>query len=208
VTDEVTAAPRDLVPGRTARRHIIAASIAVVVAAVGVLWIVGRLPGAPMRVGPLEGTNFEELRVPMRPGDTGMLWGSLVLHNSTRDDIVLDQVTLADNPQKIKPSAGPYIWDETRVALLNTGAVSGYQMPLPSSWKLPVKHPAEGFTVAPQDEDGSIEVLYEFPVPEKTTTVKGITVRYRTAGITYRKTFDVTLTICAPADPKPCNLWE
>jgi hypothetical protein len=205
VTDEIIGAPRDHAPGRTARRRIISVAIAVAVATAGGLWIVGRLPGAPMRAGPLEGTNFEELRARLRPGDTGMLWGSLVLHNSTNNDIVLQQVTLADNPQKIKPSAGPYVWDETRVALLNTGAVSGYQMPLPSTWKLPVKHRVEGFIVPPQDEDGSVEVLYEFPVPDKVTTIKGITVRYRTAGIVYRKTFDVALTMCTPADPEPCN---
>lgn len=53
--------------------------------------------------------------------------------------------------------------------------------------------------------DGSVEVLYEFPVPEKTSTITGITVRYHSAGIAYRKTFGVTITICAPADPRPCN---
>ncbi|GAA2469196.1 hypothetical protein [Winogradskya humida] len=205
MTEKVIGASRDQVRGRTGRRRVIGASIAVLVAAVAVLWIVGRLPGAPMRAGPLEGTNFENLRARIRPGDTGMLWGSLVLHNPTRDDIVLDKVSLADNPQKIKPSAGPYIWDETRVALLDTGAVSGYQMPLPSTWKLPVKHPVEGFTIPPQDDDGSVEVLYEFPAPETATTVKGISVRYRTAGMIYRKTFDVTLTMCAVADPEPCD---
>ncbi|MET8147718.1 hypothetical protein ACIBSW_28760 [Actinoplanes sp. NPDC049668] len=186
-------------------RRIVGASIAVVIAAVGGLWILGRLPGAPMRAGPLEGTDFEELWAPLRPADTGLLWGSLVLHNPTGHDIVLETVTLADNPGRIAPSAGPYIWDETRVALLDTGSVSAYQLPLPNTWKLPRKHPVKGFTVPPHDEDGSVEVLYELPVPDRPTTIDGIAVRYRTSGITYRRTFDVTITVCPPADTRPCD---
>lgn len=135
-----------------------------------------------------------------------MLWGSLVLHNSTEDDIVVEQVTLDDNPMKIRPSAGPYIWDESRIALLDTGSVSGYQLPLPSAWKLPVRRTVECFVIRPQREDDSVEVLYEFRVPDETTTIKGINVRYHTAGIVYRKTFDVAITICPPTDFDPCHL--
>lgn len=63
-----------------------------------------------------------------------------MLHNATKDDIVLDEVTLADNPQKIRPMGDPYIWDQARVGLLGSGAVSGYPVPLPSTWKLPRQH--------------------------------------------------------------------
>lgn len=205
MTDQVAVAPRGPAPGRTRRRILAAGAVVAVVVAAG-LWIIGRLPGAPMREGPLEGNTAEVIRVPTETIHTGLLWGTLVLHNGTSKDIVLEQITLADKPQKLIPSAGPYIWDEGRVALINGGAISAYTLPLPSKFTIPPRHRVEGFTIAPQAEDGSVEVVYEFPLPDTAVTVKGITVRYRTAGIVYRKTYDVTLTICAPSDPKPCNL--
>ncbi|WP_305783582.1 hypothetical protein [Symbioplanes lichenis] len=86
-----------------------------------------------------------------------------------------------------------------------SGAVSGYQLPLPTDWRLPVRHRVAGYTIRPQSEDSSVEVLYEFPVPGATSRIEGITVRYRAGGIAYRKTFDVAITICAPAGPRPCG---
>jgi len=201
----------DLSPGcRVARRvagrpRIVAALIAVVVLSAGVLLVLGRLPGAPMRDGPLEGTRFEELRATLRSGDTGLLWGSLVLHNPTAKDVVLDEVGLAGNPQGLKPSAGPYLWDMTRVELLDTGAVSGYALPLPSSWRLPRPIPVSGYVLPPGGEDDSVEVLYEFPVPQRTSVLTGMTVGYHTGGIAYRKTYDVTLTVCPPDDHRSCR---
>ncbi|UQU65128.1 hypothetical protein COUCH_01885 [Couchioplanes caeruleus] len=189
---------------RRTRRLLIVAAAVVVAAVVAGLWVVGRLPGVPLRDGPLEGTNYEELWQKTKPTDTGMLWGSLVLHNSTKSDIVLVDVALAD-PDGIVPSAGPYIWGEDRVAMIGSAAVSGYKFPLPAEWKIPPKHAVAGYRIRPQAESDSVEVLYELPVPRRTSTIRGIAVRYRTAGITYRRTFDVILTICAPTEPERCD---
>ena len=204
MTDHLASAPRNHVPGRARRLIVGAAAAAATLVLVG-LWIFGRLPGAPVRSGPLEGTNFEDLRIPLRPADTGVLWGSLVLHNSTKSDITLENVSFARNPANIDPIGSPYVWDETRVALLDTGAVSGYQLPLPSTWHLPQKHAVSGYRIPPQKEDGSVEIVYELPVPTATSTVDGITVRYRAGGIIYRKTFGVSITVCPPGESARCH---
>jgi hypothetical protein len=209
VTKHVISEPRDGVSGLAPRRSrwsLIAAAIVILLILAGTsLWILGRLPGTPMRAGPLEGTDFEELRAPTKQTYTGLLWGSLLLHNSTDTDIILEKAYIAGNPQQVTPTASPYIWDETRVELLNTGAISGHELPLPSTWKLPTRHPLNGYRIPPQNEETSIEVLFELPIPDRTTILKGITIEYQTGGIRFRKTFDVNLTICAPADPAPCN---
>ena len=91
--------------------------------------------------------------------------------------------------------------------MLGTGAVSGQHLPLPRDWKIPVRHPVGGYRLPPQEEDASVEVLFELPVPDRTVTIEGLTVRYETAGRAYRKTFPVTITVCAPADPGPCDTF-
>ncbi|GAA0572569.1 hypothetical protein GCM10010172_66400 [Paractinoplanes ferrugineus] len=183
-----------------------AAVLACALAAAGVLWLTGRgSSSAPLRAGPLEGTNFEELRARTEPSQSGLLWGSLVLHNPTKNDIVLHEVTLAGNPQSLEPTTAPYLWGPDRVALLGTGAVSGYALPLPAAWKIPPRHEVTNYRIAPQTEEESVEVVFEFPVPTHTSELHGITVRYRMNGLAYRKTFDVNLTICAPEDPSPCR---
>ncbi|MFG1995775.1 hypothetical protein ACGFJ7_37970 [Actinoplanes sp. NPDC048988] len=182
------------------------AVLACLLVAAGALWLTGRAPSSvPLRAGPLEGTDFEQLRARTQPSQAGLLWGSLLLHNSTSGDIVLDEITLAGNPQGLEPTAGPYLWGPDRVALLDTGAVSGYALPLPKAWKIPPRHEVANFRIAPQPEQESVEVLFEFPVPTRTSELHGITVRYHTGGLGYQKTFDVNLTVCAPDDPSPCR---
>jgi hypothetical protein len=187
--------------GRTRRGRIVASVVvAVVVPALGTMLVIGRPSALTLREGPLQGTTFEEVRAPVEPSHTGVLWGSLVLHNPTAQDIVLDDVRIARNADQLEPSAGPYVWDGSRVVLLGAGAVSAYQMPLPRTWNLPQKHPVAGFVIPPGDEDDSVEVLYEFPVPDRPSTIQGITVRYHAGVLSYRKTFDIAITIVPPAD--------
>ncbi|GAA2617364.1 hypothetical protein [Paractinoplanes durhamensis] len=204
MTDHADTVPRGF-PGHGRSRWIVAGTLAVVVLAAFILWLIGRLPGAPLRPGPLEGTNYEELKVRTNTAETGILWGSLQLHNGTGFDVVLDKVTLADNPQNTQPSAGPYIWDTDRVALLNTGSVSGYSIPLPSDWKIPPRHSVKGFRIRPHAEEESVEVLYELPVPTRVTEVHGMTVRYHTRGLAYQRTYDISIIICPPSDGSRCK---
>jgi len=204
VSDEADSASPDG-RGRTVRRRLVLALAAAMVAAAAILWIVGRLPGAPLRDGPLDGVDGEAIWAPLQARDSGVLWGSLLLHNPTGQTVTLDAVSFAANPQHLMPSVGPYIWDESRYKLLNTAAVSGYKLPLPADWKLPRQYPVKGYRIAPQDGDTDIEVLYEFPVPEHAGTVDGITVRYRVGAVTYGKTFGVSITVCPPSDPLPCT---
>ncbi|MEV4347760.1 hypothetical protein AB0J83_25165 [Actinoplanes sp. NPDC049596] len=183
------------------RRRAMWAAAAVAVAA-SASW----LPGVPLRAGPLEGTTFEELHARTDPSQAGILWGSLLLHNPTGKTITIDGVRIAGNPQALEPSAGPYIWDVDRYELLGTGAISAYQLPLPpAKFTIPPRHEAKGFRIPPHAEEDSIEVVYEFPIPTRTSELHGITVSYHVGGLAYRKTYDIHLTICAPNDPDPCD---
>jgi hypothetical protein len=49
------------------------------------------------------------------------------------------------------------------------------------------------------------EVLIEFGVPRRASTVRGITVRYHVGWLAYSRTFDLTLTLCPPNDLGPCG---
>lgn len=203
MTDEVTTAPQGSALRR--RRIIIAALLVLAVAAAAGLWLTGRFPGASPPDGPLEGTNFEKLATRLEADDTGLLWGSLLLHNGTDNDVVLEEVTLDDNPDGVVPDAGPYLWDTDRVELLGSGAVSVHPMPLPSDWRIPPKHQVAGFVIPPHAEQDSVEVVYELPVPDRAVTISGITVRYSTAGRRYQNTYDVAIVACPPGDQKPCE---
>jgi hypothetical protein len=62
-----------------------------------------------------------------------------------------------------------------------------------------------GFRIPPHSEGQSIEVVYEFPVPTRVTELHGITVRYHTRGLAYRKTYDVSIIMCPPSDTQRCH---
>ncbi|BCY08627.1 hypothetical protein [Actinoplanes sp. L3-i22] len=185
-------------------RAWIAGLAAVALSGLAFLVIGGRIPGIPCLPGPLEGASGVSVTVPLRPSDTGALWGALILHNAAVDGLVLESVSLADNPDGLAPSRSPYIWDDSRVAMLGFASVAAYNLPLPASWRIPVEQSLAGYRMR-KSEDATVEVLVEFAPPEKASTVSGIAVRYRVGWRTYRKVFDLAVTLCPPADTKPCS---
>lgn len=194
------------------RTTVIAGMAAVLVVALGGAALTDNLPGVPLREGPLEGTNGVAARMQVRATDSGAIWGNLILENHSGSTIVLDSIEVAQNPQHLEQLTAPYIWDEGRVAMLGFSTVDGYQLPLPAEWNLPPRHPVEGYelksTDPPQPDDDTIkdvEVLLEFGVPEQASPLIGITVNYHVGWLAYRKTFDISFTLCPPTDPQPCK---
>ena len=183
-------------------RVIISSGIAVSLVVVSAGVLSGRVPGFPMREGPLEGPSGVTLAAPVRAEHTGAIWGSLVLENHSGSAIVLDSVTVADNPQNLPQTVPPYLWDKTRIERLGFATVDR-QLPLPAEWRLPERLPVQGHVLEPAPDDA--EVLIEFGVPQRTSTVSGITVRYHVGWLAYRKTFDLKLTLCPPADRGACR---
>ena len=191
--------------------------IAVVVVVLGCAALAGKLPGVPLRAGPLEGPDGVTTSIPVRPTDAGVLWGILTLDNRTGSPVVVDSVEVADNPDGVALLTEPYIWDDTRVAMLGTGSVDVYHLPLPADWRLPARHPVHGYIIeagtpeaATDAEDNdrndpSAEVLFEFAAPRKAATISGITVRYHIGWMAYRRTFDTTIVMCPLNDRGPCD---
>jgi len=217
--DDPSAATR---PSRRARALVIAGSLVVVLIAVGVAVLGGFIPGAPLLSGPLEGSDGVDMKSPMQPGDTGMLWGVLELQNRSGSTIVLDSVEVVRNPNHVKLLRDPYIWDDARVGLLKVGSVSGYTLPLPAKWKIPPKREVRGFRIRPDsggksDQSGdeeseyngaSPEVLFEFAKPARASEISGIRVRYHIGWYAYQRTFDgLSFTMCPATDPTPCG-WD
>ncbi|MEV0897656.1 hypothetical protein [Actinoplanes sp. NPDC049802] len=196
MTSKITAVTRG--------RAVIAAAVAAVVLAAGGTWYALNASGHLLWEGPLMGAHDEIVKTQLEADDTRVLWGSLLLHNDTAHSMVLESVEIADNPGGIALATEPYLWDTDRVALLGTGAVAVHPMPLPSDWKIPPKHAVAGFVISPHAESESVEVLFELQAPPRAATVSGITVTYRTAGWTYRNTYNIQLTICPSTDLKPC----
>jgi hypothetical protein len=176
----------------------------------------GRVPGVPLREGPLDGSSGITGAMPVYERHTGAIWGSLVLENRSGSTIVLDSVTVSDNPQRLSQPVQPYIWDEKRSEVSGFATVD-HQLPLPPEWQLPAKHEVKGYilrsasTQQPQgaDDEGysgpDAEVLIEFGVPQRASTVSGITVRYHVGWLAYSKTFDLKLTLCPQNDLSPCG---
>jgi len=206
-------------PGRRARTLVIAGSLVVALIAVGVAALGGHVPGAPLLSGPLEGADGLDIKLPMRPSDTGMLWGVLDLENHSGSTIVLDSVEVVRNPNHVKLLRDPYIWDDARVDFLKFGGVSAYQIPLPAKWKIPPKREVRGFSIRPgaggkshQSEHeskyngASPEVLFEFAKPARASEVSGIRVRYHIGWYAYQRTFDnLSFTMCPATDKSPCE---
>ena len=210
----------DARPGRRARTLVIAGSLVVALIAVGAATLGGFIPGTPLLSGPLEGSDGVDMKSPMKPGDTGMLWGVLELQNRSGSTIVLDSVEVARNPSHVRLLRDPYIWDDARVGFLKVGGVSGYQLPLPAKWKIPPNRAVRGFRIRPdsggkshQSEGGdaqyngaSPEVLFEFAKPARASEVSGIRVRYHIGWFAYQRTFDnLSFTMCPATDPGPCK---
>lgn len=201
-----------LAPVRTRRRTVLAGVAAVLVVALGGAALTGNLPGVPLREGPLEGTSGVAARMQVRATDAGAIWGNLVLENHSGSTIVLDSIEVAQNPQRLEQLSAPYIWDEGRVALLGFSTVDGYQLPLPAEWNLPPRRAVAGYelesTDPPQPDDDivrDVEVLIEFGVPKRASPLIGVTVNYHIGWLAYRKTFDISFTLCPPNDAQPCR---
>jgi hypothetical protein len=189
-------------PRRTA---VIATATVVVV--VGGLLVTGRLPGAPRREGPLEGTSGVAARLPVAATDEGVIWGNLVLENHSGATVVLDSVQVARNPEKLRQLVPAYLWDQDRLDHLDSATVDGYQLPLPAQWRLPPRREVDGFELrstgraeSAGDTLDDVEVLLEFDVPQRVSPLTGITVDYHVGWINYRRTFDISLTVFPRAD--------
>jgi hypothetical protein len=197
-------------------RTITIAGIAVTLVAIAAgAALNGRVPGIPLREGPLDGSSGITGSMPVYERHTGAIWGSLVLENRSGSAIVLDSVEVSDNPQHLGQPVRPYIWDETRSEISGFATVDR-QLPLPAG-RLPARHEVKGYVLKPasseqlhQDDDEGYsgpdaEVLIEFGVPRRASTVRGITVRYHVGWLAYSRTFDLTLTLCPPNDLGPCG---
>ena len=196
-------------PGRTT---IITVAVAVLVMIGGSLVLAGQVPGVPLREGPLEGTSGVAARMPVAAKDKGAIWGNLVLENHSGSTIVLDSIEVAQNPQKLRQLTAAYIWDQNRVDLLGFSTVDGYPLPLPATWRLPPRRDVDGFELKSTDlseTEGNtlndVEVLLEFDVPQRASPLTGITVKYHVGLLAYRKTFDISFTLCPSTDRQPCD---
>jgi hypothetical protein len=206
-------------PRRRGRLLWVGAGIAIAIA-VGGAALGGVLPGVPLRAGPLEGVDGVYASLPVRPTDTGVLWGVLNLENRSGSPIVLDSVTVAENPDHLPLLKPPYIWDEFRVKTLGFNGTDAYQLPLPAKWKLPPERKVSGFELKSRTSeqidqgevgDGevpSVEVLFEFAPPKKPTKLNGITVRYHIGPLAYRRTFDTSIVFCPINDLGPCAVTD
>jgi hypothetical protein len=187
-------------------------AVAVLVVLGGGLALTGRVPGVPRREGPLEGTSGVDARMPVGAGHKGAIWGNLVLENHSGSTVVLDSVEVAGNPQRLRQLAPAYLWDQDRVDLLGFSTVDGHQLPLPATWRLPPRRDVAGFELRSTGRDepagnqvNDVEVLLEFGVPQRASALTGITVDYHIGWLAYRKTFDISFTVCPPADREPCD---
>jgi hypothetical protein len=202
---------------RRFRPRLLWVTVIVGVLAVGGAALGGVLPGVPLRAGPLQGVEGVTLSAPVRPADTGVLWGVLVLTNPSSQQIVLDSVTVAENPGQLPLLRPPYIWDESRTDILGFNGTDGHQLPLPADWNLPPEREVSGFilksaTPEPSDEaemtgpeSPSANVLFEFAPPKKRSKLTGITVEYHIGPVSYRRTFDTSIVLCPIADLGPCE---
>jgi hypothetical protein len=133
-----------------------------------------------------------------------MLWGSLILENRSGFTATLESAVVAENPEGLKLLAEPYIWDAGRSAVLGSSSIDGSPLPLVPARELPARHPVDGFefrSVAGQD----IEVLFEFAVPRRASQLNDVTVAYRIGPLAFRETFRLSLLLCPPTDPDPCE---
>jgi hypothetical protein len=206
-------------PGpRRARSRLLWAAVGLSVIAVGGATLSGVVPGVPLRAGPLEGVDGLHAALPVKPTDTGVLWGVLNLKNRSGSTIVLDSVEVAENPGRLSLLKQPYIWDENRTEILGFNGTDGYQLPLPGDWHLPPERKVPGFNLKsgtrqqidhPDEETGysgpTAEVLFEFARPKKPTKLNGITVRYHIGRLAYRRTFDTSIVLCPIDDLGPCK---
>jgi hypothetical protein len=213
--------PEDPLAQDLRRRHIrtrlVISAVIVTIITLGAAALAGRLPGVPLRDGPLEGVDGVTLGLPLRPTDTGALWGNLPLENRSGSSIVLDSVEVADNVDDLPLLSEPYIWDDSRVQTLGVGSVDSYQLPLPTDWKLPAKHKINGYVlksgtdaqIEQASEKGyegpTAEVLFEFAVPKRPSPLRGITVHYRVGWLAYSRTFDTTQIFCPSDDRALCK---
>jgi hypothetical protein len=201
---------------RRIRTRLVISAVIVTVITLGGAALSGRLPGVPLRDGPLVGVDGVTMGLPLWPTNTGALWGNLTLENRSGSSIVLDSVEVADNVDDLPMLTEPYIWDDSRVQALGVGSVDSYQLPLPADWKLPAKHKIDGYVlksgtdaqIEQADEKGyegpTAEVLFEFAVPNRPSTLRGITVRYHVGWLAYSRTFDTTQIFCPSDDRALC----
>jgi hypothetical protein len=195
---------------RTRRTRMIAVS-----ALCGVLLVTGlagalsgKIPGVPLREGPLDGGGADVVTARLKNTETaGSLWGTLHLWNPSRDPITLESVTLAHNPDGVRQISQPYLWDDSRTAMLGFGSLEYYALPLPEKWKIPNRQRIENYVLKPADENSEpdVEVLFEFAKPSRASMVGDVTVQYRIGWLAFRKTFPVRLHLCPAEDLAPCK---
>ena len=148
--------------------------------------------------------------IPLHPGETGIAWGNLELHNRGSSPLTLDSVTLTPASTQKTLVKRTYVWDEDRLGIADARTLVAYQMPLPTEWNQVPRHPVAGHVVPPEAESSEKikigpEIVVEFAVPERAVTVTAITVRYHAGRHAYEKTFQNAITICPPTDLHLCT---
>lgn len=200
-------------PAPPARRR----TIGLVVAALTVLVVIaltGVIPGVPRRSGPLEGSGGG-IAARLQATDTGILL-TLDLQNRSGSPIVLNSAKLSDNPDRVTLLSEPYIRDG------DVEKIGSASLPLPDKWKSLPRKKIDGYTItsgrrqeplktsesAPEADDytgGNPQIAIEIARPKKATTVTSVTVEYHIGWQAFRKTFDVSSTVCPPNDLEPCT---
>lgn len=179
---------------------IIAVAVAVAVLAVAAFLVNGgRIFVRTAAEGPLDAGADRQITLPLKAKDKGAAWGSLTLRNDSDSSITLNSVTFESTTGKLTQLTTPYVWDENRWKIADSGSLEAYQLPLPAAWTRVPKHPLQGYVLkpassAPAGDDAAVpeaEVVYEFGVPEKTSGFKAVTVEYHIGTTRYRKTFNV-----------------
>lgn len=201
---------------RRPRRVLIIAVAVVVVAALavtGYLMFGRRIVTGALAEGPLDAGADRQLTLPLKAKDKGAAWGSLALRNPSGSPVTLDAVSLESTTGRLAQLTSPYVWDENRWKVSDSGSLEAYQLPLPAEWTRVPKHPLPGYVVKPANSvpagnDAAVpeaEVVFEFGVPEKASGFKAVTVDYHAGATRYRKTFQVGFLLCPPNDLAPCS---
>jgi hypothetical protein len=149
--------------------------------------------------GPLEGNTGVSYTAPIRPGDTGVAWGSVELFNHSGSVIVLDRVVV-DDGQEVTLVREPYIWGSDRLEVAHQHSVGAMPLPLPKEWSSVSVHAVAGYEIPSMAADGRAEVgpeiVIELTPPARALTISGITVYYHIGWRPFSKTFDNSVTIC------------
>lgn len=198
-----------ILSGTRVRPAVIVTVVVVTVAALAVaafFVLGGRITIRTFGEGPLDAGVDRSITLPLRAQDKGAAWGDLIMTNqSSGSSLTLDSVAFESTTGTLQQITSPYVWDIT-----GAGSLAAYQLPLPATWTRIPKHPFRGYVLKSEAaktgaDTPEAEVIFEFGVPEKASGFKAVTVSYHIGAVSYRKTFNISFTLCPLTDKAPCS---